>query len=64
MKIRIIVLVIASICGFDFMIEQVRMEARKAGGNAIKIIRHKLLSTHTHQEQTTRNRIGPVRNRT
>jgi hypothetical protein len=33
-------------CGFDYVIEQVRMEARKAGGNAVKILKHKLPATH------------------
>lgn len=33
-------------CGFDFVIEQAKIKARKSGGNAIKIMKHKLPATH------------------
>jgi len=49
-------------CGFDFVIEQVRMEARKAGGNAIKIIKHKLPSTHGNSCHKITARILIVEN--
>jgi len=49
-------------CGFDFVIEQVKTEARNAGGNAVKIMKHKLPSTHGNSCHKITARILKVEN--